>query len=156
MKRPFKIRETFLLQNEAQFEAFMLNQDFEFFEVKFGNNEALRVQRKDPLNGRAIYRKNQPVSIYLTKLKRGAETVLIQESKLRVDVFIVTLFMSVIFLLCGYRSIVEMSVRATGLGLLISSLSILAFNGFWFIEEKGLANHLKMVLYNNDFIAINT
>ncbi|GEM_PF-1898712 len=155
MKRPFKIREAFVLQNEERFDAFMLNQDFEFFEVKFGNNEELCIQRKDPLNIGTVYRRNQPVSIYLTRRKRGTETVLIQQSKLRVDVFIVTLFMSVIFLLCCYSSIVERSVRATGLGLLITSLSIFAFNGFWFIEERGLAKHLKMVLMNNDFIAIN-
>lgn len=152
MKRPFKLREAFVLHHEERFEAFMLNQDFECFEVKLGSSEELCIQRKDPLRLGNLYRRSQPVSIYLTKRKRGTETVLIQQSKLRVDVFIVTLFMSVIFLLCFYSSIVERSVRATGLGLLISSLSIFAFNGFWFMEEKGLAKHLKMILMNNDFI----
>jgi len=155
MKRPFKIREAFVLQHEERFDAFMLNQDFEFFEVKLESSEELCIQRKDPLRLGNLYRRSQPVSIYLTKQKRGGDTILIQENKWRVDVFIITLFMSVIFFLCGYSAIVERSIRTTGLGLLISSVSIFAFNGFCFIEEKNLAKHLKMVLMNNDFIAIN-
>lgn len=156
MKRPFKIRETFVLQHEERFDEFMLNQDFEFFEVKLGSYKELCIQRKDPLTLGGIYRKTQPVSIYFTKLKRETDNMLILENKLRIDVFIFTLFMSIIFLLSCYGAIVEKSIMATELGLLISSVSIFIFNVFWFIEEKGLAKHLKMVLWKNDFIAINT
>lgn len=155
MKRPFKIREAFVLQHEERLDEFMLNQDFEFFEVKFGCNKELCIRSIDPLSKGEIYSRKQSVSIYLTKLKREKDTMLFLENKLRIDVFIFTLLMFIIFLLSCYGVIVEKSIIAPGLGLLISSISIFVCNVFWFIEEKGLAKHLKMVLWNNDFIAIN-
>ncbi|RYD99478.1 MAG: hypothetical protein EOP54_03870 [Sphingobacteriales bacterium] len=156
MKRPFKIREAFVLHNEERFDNFMYGDDFEFFTVspKEYNEYCIRGNGSVGTGNinNVIY---EPIAVYLELLKKGDDTILVLKNKLRIDALLITVFMLIVFLFFLYKGIVDRSLFLLGLGFGIAPAAMLFFNWIYYIQEVGLAKHLKMVLYNNDFIAIN-
>lgn len=156
MKRPFKIREAFVLQHEERLDEFMNGDDFEFFKVSPKEYNEYRIRGNGSVGtgniNNVLY---EPISVYLELLKKGDDTILVLKNKLRIDAVLITGFFSIIFLFFLYKSIVDGSFVQIGLAFCIASVAIMFFNWIYYIQEVGLAKHLKMVLWNNDFIAIN-
>lgn len=156
MKRPFKIHEEFVIHHEDQFDKFMHETDSDFYKVGPKEYNEYRIRGKgaigmDSINN-LIY---EPIAVYLELKKKGNTTVLVLKNKLRIDALLITAVMLIIFLFLLYKGIVEGSGTLIGLGVGIPAVTIPFFNWIYYIQEAGLAKHLKMVLTNNDFIAIN-
>lgn len=156
MKRPFKIHEEFVLHNEERFDAFIYGKDFESFTVSPKEYNEYRIRNNGAMIvgsiNNVIY---EPIAVYLELKKEGDTTILVLKNKLRIDAFLITVVMLIIFLFALYRGIADGSGTLIGLGVGIPTVTIPLFNWIYYIQEAGLAKHLKMVLWNNDFIAIN-
>lgn len=157
MKRPFKIREAFVMQHEERFDEFMYGNDFEFFTVSPKEYNEYRIRSNGSVGtGNINNVRYAPISVYLELLEKGDDTILVLKNKLRIDAVLITGFLSVILLFFIYKSIVDGAFIQVGLAFCIASVAIMFLNWVYYIQEVGLAKHLKMVLVNNDFIEINT
>lgn len=156
MKRPFKIHEEFFLHNEERFDAFIYGNDFEFFKVSPKEYNEYRICAHAAVGtgsiNNVIY---EPIAVYLELKKKGDTTMLVLKNKLRIDALLITAFFLIIFFGFLYMGIVDRAFVLTGVAFCIASVAILFFNWIYYIQEVGLSKNLKMVLWNNDFIAIN-
>lgn len=156
MKRPFKIREAFVLHHEERFDDFMYGADFDFFTVSPKEYNEYRIRGNGSVGtgniNNVIY---EPIAVYLELLKKGDDTVLVLKNKLRIDAVLITAGFLIIFLFFLYESIIDGAFIRIGFAFCIALLGTVFFNWIYYIQEVGLAKHLKMVLMNNDFIAIN-
>src|SRR5690606_28817966 len=142
--------------HEDQFDKFMQETDSEFYKVGPKEYNEYRIRGNGAIGvgsiNNLIY---EPIAVYLELKKKGNTTVLVLKNKLRIDALLITAVMLIIFLCLLYKGIVEGSGTLIGLSIGIPAVTIPFFNWIYYIQEAGLAKHLKTVLTNNDFIAIN-